>query len=287
MPHYEDLYFKSHDGLTLYSRDYSGTESAATVICLPGLTRNSADFEELCESLAGEHRILAVDLRGRGRSDSDPNPLNYHPATYAQDIGMLLKETDLSSAVFVGTSLGGLVSMTLAATMPEAVQGIVLNDIGPEVNPAGLVRIQSYLANSTIVTNWKEAINHTRAIHEQALKGLSDEEWATFTRRLYHERKDGVPELYYDPDISVPFNAQGRDEPQADLWPLFTLLTNIPFLVFRGGHSDILTAETLARMAATHPRLTPCEVKGRGHAPLLNETGVVSAIRKFIVELTG
>ncbi|MBL4572431.1 MAG: alpha/beta fold hydrolase, partial [Gammaproteobacteria bacterium] len=225
MPHYKDLFFKSHDDLTLYARDYSAQACAPTLIFIPGLTRNSADFEELCETLAGDFRLLAVDLRGRGRSAIDPNPENYHPAIYAQDIASLLEAEGIDSAIFIGTSLGGLVAMTLAAIAPVVVLGIVLNDVGPEVNPIGLTRIRSYVSNPARVKSWHEAVDETRALQEEALPGLSDLQWQEFTRRLYQEDKAGRPVLNFDPGISKLFEAQDADATPVDLWPLFESLS--------------------------------------------------------------
>ncbi len=282
MSQYRDLYFKSHDSLNLYARDYPASAAAATVICLPGLTRNSADFDELCSELAGDHRVLAADLRGRGRSDADPNPLNYHPATYAQDIAELMKDQGIASATFIGTSLGGLVSMTLAALHPALVSGIVLNDVGPELDPSGIARISDYVINGVDVENWEEAVTRTRETQGQALPGLSDAEWEAFTRRIYREDDRGRPILNYDKNIGVLLQAQDPKAPPANLWPLFAMLQEIPMLVIRGAQSDILSAAIASRMAENHPRLCLLEVQKRGHAPLLNEEGVVPAIREFL-----
>lgn len=288
MPHYKDLFFQSNDELTLYARDYPSrvAGTALTLICIPGLTRNSADFEDLCESLAGDYRVLAVDLRGRGRSAFDLNPMNYNPAIYADDIACLLQAENLDSAIFIGTSLGGLVAMTLAATHRTAILGIVLNDVGPEINPIGLARIRSYVSNPTTVSNWHEAVEQTRLLQEEAVPDLSDSEWQAFARRLYREGEDGRPVLNFDPKISVLFEAQDADAPSVDLWPLFELLSSIPLMVIRGAESDILSSEALAKMAVVHPGMVSLEVKGRGHAPLLNEPGVESAIEGFLQQFS-
>jgi len=282
MTQYSDLFYESHDGLTLYARDYAGEESAHALICIPGLTRNSADFEDLCDTLAGEYRLLAVDLRGRGRSDADPNPLNYHPGNYAQDIASLLQAASLEAAIFIGTSLGGLVAMTLAATSPDAVRGIVLNDVGPEINPAGLARIRSYVSNARDVTSWDEAVEATRDIQQDVLPGLSDSEWQVFTRRLYRENADGTPVLNFDAGISVLLEAQDLTEEPANLWPLFASLSDLPLLVIRGEHSDILSQQIVSKMAAVHPGMLFLEVSERGHAPLLDEPGVIPTIQRFL-----
>ncbi|PCH61802.1 MAG: alpha/beta hydrolase [SAR86 cluster bacterium] len=291
MVQYTDLFFDSHDGLKLYARDYPASTSAATpasasvttIICLPGLTRNCADFEELCSSLAENYRLLAVDFRGRGRSDYDANPHNYHPGIYAQDITSLMQAEAIDGAIFIGTSLGGLVAMTLAATTPSAVLGIVLNDVGPEVDPVGLARIRSYVSNDREAVNWHVAVSNTRAINEEALPGLSDVQWRKFTRRLYRDDDSGRAALNFDQAISVLFEEQDPNDPPIDLWPLFYMLRDVPLLVLRGAHSDILSAQVVAKMATVHPLMQSLEVKGRGHAPLLDEPGVVNVIKQFLL----
>ena len=285
MTQYRDLFFNSRDGLKLYARDYESRESAPVIILIPGLTRNSADFEDLCESLAAQYRLLAVDLRGRGRSDADSNPHNYHPGTYAEDIACLLRAAAVESALFIGTSLGGMVAMTLAASSPGSVKGIVLNDVGPEIDPRGLARIRSYVVGSRDINSWREAVEATREIQEEVLPDLSDSEWEVFTRRLYIEDAEGTPVLNFDPGISVLLEAQDPSAEPADLWPLFAGLKGIPLMVIRGEHSDILSNEIVAKMVAAHPTLTYLEVQGRGHAPLLNEPGVVPAIKEFLRQI--
>lgn len=286
MSDYQDFWYTSADQLRLYARDYGDKSQATTLVCIPGLTRNSADFEELCSSLSGEYRILAADLRGRGSSAYDPNPANYHPGTYALDMLALLDAASVENAIFIGTSLGGLVSMILAATAPGRVQAIVLNDVGPELNPEGLARIQSYLTDYTEVQNWEEAIARTRATQESALPGLSEPEWEEFTKRLYKEDESGKPELNYDRDIAVLFEARTDPSPPQDLWDVFALLSEIPVLVLRGEFSDIIDQDTVSRMEEMHPGLKSVEIKNRGHAPLLNEPDAMPAIARFVADFS-
>lgn len=286
MSDYQDFWYTSADQLRLYARDYGDKSQATTLVCIPGLTRNSADFEDICSSLSGKYRILAADLRGRGNSAYDPNPANYHPGTYASDMLALLDAASVESAIFIGTSLGGLVSMILAATVPDRVQAIVLNDVGPELNPEGLARIQSYLTDYTQVQDWEEAIARTRATQESALPGLSGPEWEAFTKRLYKEDESGKPTLNYDRDIAVLFEARTDPSPPQDLWGVFATLSEIPMLVLRGEFSDIIDQDTVSRMKEIHPDLRSVEVKNRGHAPLLNEPDAMPAIAHFIAALS-
>ncbi|MEQ8953568.1 MAG: alpha/beta hydrolase [Gammaproteobacteria bacterium] len=282
MSTYQDFWYTSTDQLRLYAREYGANAHAPTLVCIPGLTRNSADFEDLCTLLADDYRILALDLRGRGQSAYDPNPRNYHPGVYAQDVVALLNVAAIGQAVLIGTSLGGLVSMTVAAMAPDRVQAIVLNDVGPQLNPEGLARIQSYLTDYTEVRNWSEAVARTRATQESAYPGLTDPAWEQFTRRLYREDETGKPVLNYDRDIAILFEERAEAEPPADMWETFSLLLGIPILALRGEFSDIIDAETLKRMAEMHPNLKSVQVKNRGHAPLLNEPDAVTAILDFL-----
>lgn len=285
MAQYSDLFYTSHDGLTLYARDYGHKNSARTVICLPGLTRNSADFEGLCAELADDFRLLAVDLRGRGRSAYDPNPLNYHPGTYVRDIDTLCRREALDSASFIGTSLGGLVSMMLADERPEFVERIVLNDIGPELDPAGVDRIRRYVSASTAPADWNEATALTRELHGAVLPNLSDDEWRKFTKRLYRAEAGSAPMLNYDEHIADLFSAAAEPATEAQrsaMWDLYSRLKNIPIFALRGEFSDILSARTLAEMGKCNAHFQTLEVPKRGHAPLLDEPGVMPAIRKFL-----
>jgi pimeloyl-ACP methyl ester carboxylesterase len=287
MTQFQDFWYSSFDQLRLYARDYGQTENKPALVCIPGLTRNSADFEELCPQLAEDWRILAVDLRGRGRSAYDPNPENYHPGSYARDIQSLLQAADVSEAVFIGTSLGGLVSMTLAAMQPQLVRGIVLNDVGPELNPEGVARIRSYITDYSPTRDWDDALARTRSSQQDALPDLGEEQWQVFTRRLYREDANGCPVLDYDRNIARLFNTGDTGAAAPDLWPLFALLTDIPMLVLRGELSDIITAETVARMQQEHPRLTAVTVARRGHAPMLDEAEALQAIRSYLEAING
>ena len=286
MAEYTDLYYPSHDGLRLYARDYASASASRTLICIPGLTRNSADFEDLCAALADDYRVLAVDLRGRGLSDYDPEPLNYHPGTYVRDIESLIDALQLESASLIGTSLGGVVSMLLASVKAEFVERIVLNDIGPELNPVGVARIRGYVNGQHSPSSWSEAIVLAKEIHCAALPDLSDGAWEKFTRRLYRQ---GASELLlnYDEHIADLFDVVDAADPDAQakaMWEVYKQLSTLPIFVIRGEFSDILSAQTLAEMAKLNAHVRSIEVSNRGHAPLLDETGVIPAIRGFLAE---
>ncbi len=282
MSNYQNLWFKSREGLKLYARDYGCAEPEATIVCIPGLTRNSADFEDLCERLSQRFRVLAVDLRGRGLSEYDSDPERYNPVVYAEDMVCLLDFLDLDSVIFIGTSLGGLVSMLLAAQHPERVAGVLMNDIGPEANPGGLERIRSYVCNRSPVSSWSDALAATRAIQEREFPDFEESDWAEFTRKLYTDNGEGVPVLRYDPAISFLLEQDQGNAVPPDLWPVFGLLKGLPLLVVRGELSDILLPEIVARMQTVQPQMQLCEVPNRGHTPLLNEDISLQFIDRFL-----
>jgi pimeloyl-ACP methyl ester carboxylesterase len=284
---FADRFWTSSDGLSLHARDYAGASGPARVpvICLHGLTRNSRDFETLAPSLAAKgRRVLALDVRGRGRSAWDPQPMRYVPATYAGDVLALLDALGIARAVFIGTSLGGLITMTVAAFRPQAVAGAVLNDIGPEIAPEGIKRITGYTGVSAKVADWDEAAGYARKLNEIAFPRYTAERWAPFARRLFTE-KDGRPVLDYDPDIAVPMKPappppEGQPPPPpVDLWPLFKgLASGRPLLTIRGALSDLLSPDIAGRMREAAPQMAYAEVNGVGHAPMLDEPEALTAI---------
>lgn len=278
--------WRSADGLALYARDYAGAAGLARlpVICLHGLTRNSADFEDLAPWIAGQgRRVLAADFRGRGRSAWDPQPMNYLPATYAADILALLDAAGIGRAVFVGTSLGGIVTMALAAMRPPVVAAAVLNDVGPSLAPEGLRRIGSYAGVDAEVTDWVGAATYARATNLAAFPDYRPEQWAAFARRLFREDEAGRPRLAYDPDIAAPIRAAGPDALAPDITPLFlSLATGRPLLLVRGGISDLIDPPRVAQMQAMAPHMTVAEVAGVGHAPMLDEPEARAALAEFL-----
>ncbi len=290
---WEDFRLNTADGLTLYARDYGRgrdhqeDNAGLTVLCLPGLTRNSADFEDLAERLRGRFRIVAMDPRGRGRSDYDWDPTNYQLKTYVADAFALLDAMGIDRVALVGTSMGGLMSMLMTATAPQRVRGLVLNDVGPVVEASGLARIQGYVGKQHPVTSWEDAVAVAKANNGAAFPHLSEAQWLAFARRIFRENAEGRPELAYDPAISQPIKQDQQAAVPMDLWEVFDTLKAKPLLVIRGALSDILSAETVAQMAARHGSMEQAEVAGVGHAPLLTEPQAVGAIEEFLASLTG
>ena len=189
-------FYQSTDGLNLFYRDFGGQNDGTPVICLPGLTRNSRDFEDLANSLSNRRRVLTLDFRGRGFSDHDPTWQNYHPGTYVDDVWTLLDSLDIHKVIVVGTSLGGLCAMLMATQHRERIAGVVMNDIGPEIGPDGLARIQEYTGRMPPVASWEEAAVQAKEIYGQWLPDLSDKAFEQLARRGYRENEDGVPQHF-------------------------------------------------------------------------------------------
>jgi len=276
-----EYWFDSADGLRLFSRVYPGpSASAPVVLALHGLTRNSRDFDELARRLAPRYRVIVPDIRGRGFSARDVDSHNYQIPVYVQDVLRLLAGLGAARVAIVGTSMGGLMAMILAATQPTLVSRIVLNDVGPEVDPAGLERIRGYAGKAAPVHTWPEAVAQTRSLYGSAWPDLKDERWEQIARQSYRANAQGVPEADVDPLIREPLRDTGAAAP--DLWPLWGALARVPVLVIRGALSDILSAATLARMQREKPDLRTLTVANRGHAPLLDEPECVTAIEEFL-----
>ncbi len=280
---YTEKFWDSHDGLRLYARLYAGPQTAApSVLCLHGLTRNSRDFEDLAAHLQQRYRVIVPDVRGRGMSARDPNPQNYQPAVYLQDILALLDAVGAQRVAVIGTSMGGLLAMMLAVGSRARVSGIVLNDMGPEVDPTGLERIKGYAGRLPSVKNWDDAVAQTRTMFGSAWPNLSAERWSALTRRGYREDENGALRIDADPMIGEVLRA--APAAPTDLWPFWKALRGIPMLAIRGAQSDILSSATFARMKAENPELTQLEVAHRGHVPLLDEPECIAAIDAFLAQ---
>jgi len=283
---YSDRIWISFDGLELYARDYAGEAGPAKlpVICLHGLTRNSKDFEDVAPYIAAAgRRVLVPDVRGRGRSARDPRPMNYVPPVYARDIADLCKALGIARAVFVGTSMGGLITMALAAIEPKLIAGAVLNDVGPQVAKAGLVRIAGYAGKTVRIDDWEDAAQYIRSINEAAFPDLGPEDWRRFARRTFRTGPDGKPQFDYDPDINVPIKAAGPKALTPNLWPWFRKLAkDRPLLLVRGERSDLLDETITAKMRKAAPQMAFVETPGIGHAPMLTEAEPKAAILEFL-----
>lgn len=277
---YENRYFTVRDGLRLHYRDYPGPADKPPILCLHGLTRNARDWAEFAERHSPAHRVLALEFRGRGGSDYDPEPKRYNPLTYAGDVIELLDQLGNAQAIFVGTSLGGLVTMTIAATAPQRIHATILNDVGPDVDVEGVNRILTYVGKDIRFGSWDEAAGAIAANYGASFDRYTHEDWVKMAKRNCRE-EDGQVRFDYDMAIAEPFKTTGPT-PHVDLWPFFAALAEKPVLVVRGAKSDLLTETTAAKMLQVSPNVKLAVVPGVGHAPELNEPEAVEAIDEFL-----
>ncbi|NLR71105.1 alpha/beta hydrolase [Novosphingobium sp. ERN07] len=284
MATYEDRYWTSSDGLRLHFRNYDGDSSRPPVLCLPGLTRNARDFEDLAASLAGKWRVICPEMRGRGDSDYAKDPMTYTPLHYLQDVEALLVQEGIDRFVSIGTSLGGLLTMLLAISNPQRIAGAVLNDVGPEVSPAGLERIRGYVGQGRNFETWMHA---ARALQESSGDVYPDwdiTQWLRYAKRIMVLGTGGRIAFDYDMKIAEPFEAPEGATPQVDMWPMFDALATRPLTVLRGQNSDILTAETAAKMS-TRPGVELVTLPRIGHAPTLDEPESMAAIESLLARV--
>ncbi len=286
MSHFSDISYTSTDGLTLYARDYQARNGPAQlpVICIHGLTRNSSDFDELAPWIASQgRRVIALDVRGRGQSACDPNPTNYNAMTYAGDVIKLAHDLGIERAVFVGTSMGGLITMTLALRRLKLVAAAVLNDIGPVISERGLARIAAYAGKGTTLFSWEQAADYIRSINEYAFPDNDSAEWSKWAHRAFAENAQGQLVLRYDPKIAVPLQS---GKLKATSWmgrmAFRRLARNRPTLLVRGALSDLVEPEQAAYMQRTAPGMHYVEVPGVGHAPMLTEAPARAAIELLL-----
>ncbi len=269
--------FTTSDGKRLYFED-SG--AGTPVLCLAGLTRNSRDFSLLAPHMT-DVRVIALDARGRGRSDHDPDYTNYNVLRESLDALELLDHLNLDKAVVLGTSRGGMLAMTLATSHPDRLAGVVLNDVGPVIEPAGIARIMEYIGAPPTAKNYDQAAAALKAVMEPHFPGVPLEVWRVQAENQYEEHPDRLA-LRYDPALRTALLHQAASGEVPDLWPFFEALRDIPTGVLRGANSDILSPETCAEMHTRHPNLISAEVPDRGHAPFLDEPQSLNIIRKIL-----
>ena len=277
---FEARSWTSRDGLKLHYRDYPGPADRPPLLMLHGLTRNSRDFENIAARYAGDWRVIVPDFRGRGKSQYDPNSANYQPPTYSMDIVQLLDELGIAEAVFMGTSLGGLVTMIIATIAPQRIAGVLLNDVGPELNLVGIDRIKTYVGKSVVFDSLEDAAAELRGRHSEVHPAYGDAQWERYARRVVHKTDRGF-EFDYDMRIAEPFDASNSGE-VPDIWPYYRALGGRPVLVLRGEYSDLLPDAVLNRMASEIPDVEVVTVPGVGHAPDLDEPEAEAAIDRLL-----
>ncbi len=271
--------FVTHDGLTL---DYKIEGAGKPLLCLPGLTRNLNDFDELAAAMKGEARVIRLTMRGRGRSDWAADYTSYNVVQEARDAVEFMDFLGLEKATIIGTSRGGFNAMILAATAPERLAGVLLNDIGPELATDGIDKIMDYIGKPPVAQNLAALVAGLKADMSAAFPDLPDAKWEELARRWFKVSENGVA-LDYDPAIGRALHEQAEGEPP-DLWGLFDLMAGVPLALLRGANSDLLSVETAEKMRMRRPDMLYAEVPNRGHIPLLDEPESLETIRKLLVQ---
>jgi pimeloyl-ACP methyl ester carboxylesterase len=286
---YAERRWRTADGIDLHIRDYPGAGGPARlpVICLHGLTRNSKDFAAIAGEIAGAgRRVIVPEMRGRGRSGYDPQPMNYVPKTYARDVAGMMRALGVERAIFLGTSMGGIITMLMAATHSRRVAGAILNDVGPEVAPEGLARIAAYAGKPAQIGSWDEATAYVRRIGAAAFPHFGDADWQRFAHLTFRTTDSGTPAFDYDPAIAEPMRAGKLKAPPLLTWFLFRRLARRrPLLLLRGERSDILSPAVAGRMRRIAKHILYAEIPGVGHAPMLDEPAARQAIAAFLAEV--
>ncbi len=287
VPVYQDRWWSTDDGLRLYARDYPASPGRVRlpVVCLHGLTRNSADFEEVAPYIAKlDRRVIVPDIRGRGLSEHDPDPMNYHLWTYARDILDLCDSMGIGQAIFIGTSMGGLLTMVLSTLRPTLIRAAILNDVGPVLSPKGLARIASYAGQKHVAfKTWHDAAVYVAEQHRMAYPNHTQGDWLKFAKRVFIKGRDNLLHFAYDPRITEAFVGGAVTAAAYDMGPCYlSLATGRRILLVRGALSDLLTEKDARAMATVSSNFQRVDVDYVGHAPTLTEPQARAAVHDFL-----
>jgi pimeloyl-ACP methyl ester carboxylesterase len=277
----------ARDGLRLHYREIPARDvSKAPVLCLPGLTRNGEDFDVVGRHIAQEtgRRVIALDSRGRGGSDYDPDWTHYDLQVELEDMLGVLTALGIEGAVFFGTSRGGLLTMLTGVARPEVLRGAILNDIGPVIEARGLARIRGYVGKLPSPADFPAAARLLRDVFGTQFTNLAPAQWERWARRSWRE-ENGKLVARYDINIMRTLADLDLEQPMPDLWPVFETIKHVPLMVIRGELSELLTPATVARMVGEHPSARAHEVAYEGHAPLLEDAETLAAVLAFLAPL--
>lgn len=284
---FRDVFCQSTDGLKLHAKTIGPEDSPALpVLCLPGLTRTADDFDDIARALAldptAPRHVVAIDYRGRGLSDYDPDPAKYTVPIEMGDVLAIAASLGISRAIVLGTSRGGLISMALAATQPELLAGVIMNDIGPALEMDGLMKIKGYIADPPPRKTWDEAARGLKDLFSNVFPSLTDAEWMTWARRAFREKSDGTGlERTYDLRLAQGFANLDPANPLPAIWELFDKLAGIPLMLVHGRLSDLLSPQSVRDMQSRRPDIDLAEVPDQGHAPLLADKPTIDRIKAF------
>jgi len=289
---FQDVYCQSADGLRLHAKTIGPKGGRALpVFCIPGLTRTTDDFNEIATALAADSKtprhVVAIDLRGRGLSDYDPDPAKYSIPVELGDVLTMAASLGITRAIMLGTSRGGLISMALAATQPKLMAGAIINDIGPALEMTGLMKIKGYIANPPPRNTWDEAISGLKGMFGSVFPSLTDADWMTWAHRAFREKAGGGLERTYDLKISQTLAELDPNTPPPPIWELFDAMAGMPLMLVHGGLSDLLSPQGVRDMVARRPDIDLVEVPDQGHAPLLADQPTIDRIIAFCARCDG
>ncbi len=288
--HFQEITYTARDGLRLYGRKYPAATSEGRkrqpMVCLAGLSRNSKDFHRFATHLS-QHKtsnrdVYTLDYRGRGKSSFDPNWRNYALQIELFDVLDFFTLNDLHQAIVLGTSRGGLLTMLMGAAQPTTLSAVILNDIGPVINTAGLARIAGYVGRTPTPHSWQQAADAIKRHNKAHFPKVTEEQWVEVAKQWFNEN-NGKPAPGYDKKLGQALAALKGKIPE--LWAQFETLKHVPLLVLRGANSDILSEATVEEMLRRHPRAFAHTVADEGHAPLLHDKETQDAIIGFLSRL--
>lgn len=289
---FRDVYCQSADGLKLHAKVVGPDNSALLpVLCLPGLTRTTDDFDDIARAIASSpaapRKVVSIDYRGRGLSDYDPDPAKYAVPVELGDVLTIAASLGITRAILLGTSRGGLISMALAAAQPQLLAGVILNDIGPALEIGGLMKIKGYIANPPPRKTWDEAARGLKELFASVFPSLTDAEWMAWARRAFREKAGGGLERTYDLKLSHTLDGLDPANPLPQVWELFDAMAGVPLMLIHGGLSDLLSVQGVQDMVARRPDLELVTVADQGHAPLLSDKPTMDRIVAFCARCDG
>ena len=283
---FRDAFCQSADGLKLHAKVIGPNDSTALpVLCLPGLTRTTDDFDDIARAIATSpstpRKVVAIDYRGRGLSDYDPDPAKYAVPVELGDVLAIAASLGISRAILLGTSRGGLISMAMAAAQPKLLAGVILNDIGPALEIDGLMKIKGYIANPPPRKTWDEAAHGLKELFGTVFPSLTDDEWTAWARRAFREKAGGGLERTYDLKISHTLDGLDPSNPLPQVWELFDAMAGVPLMLIHGALSDLLSVQGVKDMVTRRPDIDLVTVADQGHAPLLADKPTMDRIVAF------
>ena len=288
---FSDVFCQSADGLKLHAKVIGPDNAALPVLCLPGLTRTTDDFDDIARAIAtspsAPRKVVAVDYRGRGLSDYDPDPAKYAVPVELGDVLAIAASLGITRAILLGTSRGGLISMALAAAQPQLLAGVILNDIGPALEMEGRIKIKGYIANPPPRQTWDEAARGLKELFGSVFPSLTDADWMTWAHRAFREKAGGGLERTYDLKLAHTLDGLDPASPLPQVWELFDAMAGVPLMLIHGGLSDLLSVQGVQDMIARRPDIDLVTVPDQGHAPLLADKPTMDRIVAFCARCDG